>query len=229
MTATKSVGARARTVLGCFAHAPTSAEHDVSRYRAYVLETSLDAVLEDSGLPATDVRTVHERPATIHELEWRAPFLTSERELADPVHDITFAFYNRALYQILVTYSRDRTADLTSNDIIEALTVAYGPPVPPSAISAPPAGLQESVVVAQWADDSSSAMLLRRATYASEFTLMLLSKALAGRAHDAIGEAIRLDAIEAPCRELEQRKKQVAADDAAHEKTRAINKAAFRP
>jgi hypothetical protein len=37
------------------------------------------------------------------------------------------------------------------------------------------------------------------------------------------------DAIEAPRRELEQPKKEVADTSAARDKTRAVNKAAFRP
>ena len=229
MTGTNNVGACVMTVLDCFVDGQLATAQDVSRYRAYVLESSLDSVLEDSGVRAKDVQTVHQRPAKIHELEWHAPFLTSDREeLADPVHDITFAFYNRALYQIVVSYARDRTDGLTSNDIIEALTVTYGSPVVTSPISRPPTVLRDSVVLAQWENNSSSVTLLRD-TYSSEFKLILMSKALSARARDAIREAIRLDAIEAPRRELEQRKKEVTDASVAREKTRTINKAAFRP
>jgi hypothetical protein len=38
-----------------------------------------------------------------------------------------------------------------------------------------------------------------------------------------------LDAVEAPQRELDQRKKEAAAASAAREQSRATNKAAFRP
>jgi hypothetical protein len=216
------------TVLGCFVERQPATAQDVSRYRAYVLESSLDSVLEESGVRAKDVQTVHERPAEIHELEWRRPFLTSDGELADPVHDITFAFYNRALYQITVSYARDRTDGLTSNDIIEALSVTYGSPIVTAAISRPPMALRDSVAVAQWDNRSSSATLFRD-TYSSEFKLILMSKALSARARDAIHEAIRMDAIEAPRRELEQRTKKANDASAAREKTRTINKAAFRP
>jgi hypothetical protein len=115
MTGTNSAGACVMTVLGCFGERQPATAQDVSRYRAYVLESSLDSVLEESGVRAKDVQTVHERPAEIHELEWRGPFLTSDRELADPVHDITFAFYNRALHQITVSYARDRTGGHSQN------------------------------------------------------------------------------------------------------------------
>ena len=228
MTGTNSVSACVMTALGGFVGGPPATAQDASRYRGYVLESSLDSVLEDSGVRAKDVQTVHERPAQIHTLEWSAPFLASDgEELGDPVHDITFAFYNRALYQIMVSYARDRTDALTGNDIIEALTVTYGSPVVTSAISRPPTMLRDSVVLAQWENDSSSVTLLR--AYSSEFKLILLSKALSACACDAIREATRLDAIEAPRRQLEQRKKEVIDASVAREKTRTINKAAFRP
>jgi len=117
MTVINRARTRARTVLSGLVHAPVAAAPDVSRYRAYVLESSLDAIVEDSGVRASDVQIVHERPAMIHELEWRPPFLISDRELADPVHDITFRFYDRVLYQMTVSYDRARTDALTSKDI----------------------------------------------------------------------------------------------------------------
>ena len=88
--------------------------------------------------------------------------------------------------------------------------------------------LRDSIVLAQWENDSSSVTLLRD-TYSSEFKLILLSKALSARARDAIREATRLDAIEAPRRQLEQQEKEVTDAGVAREKTRTINKAAFRP
>ena len=223
-----SVGACVMALLGCFIDAQLASAQDVFRYRAYILESSLESVLTDSGVGATVVKTVHERPATIHELEWRAPYLSSDRDLADPVHDITFAFYNGTLYQIIVSYARDRTDGLTSNDLIESLSATYGSPVARLAISRPATALRDTVVLAQWENNGSSATLLRD-TYSSEFQLILISKVLSARARDAIREAIRLDAIEAPRRELEQRKKEAADATAAREKTRTTNKAAFRP
>jgi hypothetical protein len=82
---------------------------DMSRYRAYVLESSLDSVVAASGARAADAKTLHERPATIQELEWRAPYVDSRNMLADPVREISFTFYNDALYQVIVHYDRDRT------------------------------------------------------------------------------------------------------------------------
>ena len=228
MTVINRARTRARTVLSGLVHAPVAAAPDVSRYRAYVLESSLDAIVEDSGVRASDVQMVHERPAMIHELEWRPPFLISDRELADPVHDITFRFYDRVLYQMTVSYDRARTDALTSKDIIDALTIAYGSPISTSPTSRGPTVGHQWMVLAQWENDSSSVTLFRPDPCASEFKLILMSKALIDRARDAIREAARLDAIEAPRRAVEQRNRQLTADDAAHEQTRATNKAAFR-
>ena len=83
-------------------------------------------------------------------------------------------------------------------------------------------------MLAQWEDNASSVTLLRE-MYSPEFRSILISTVLRTRARGAIQQAIRLDASEAPRREREQRNKAAAAASAAHEKTRATNKAAFRP
>jgi hypothetical protein len=106
---------------------------DMSRYRAYVLESSLDSVVAASGARAADAKTLHERPATIQELEWRAPYVDSRNMLADPVREISFTFYNDALYQVIVHYDRDRTDGLTNSDIVESVSTAYGVPLLASA------------------------------------------------------------------------------------------------
>jgi hypothetical protein len=209
---------------------PASAQ-DLSRYRAYALESSLASVITASGARLGDAKSLHERPARIQELEWRAPYVGSGSELADPVREITFTFYNDALYQVVVSYDHDRTEGLTNKDIIESLSAAYGVPLLRSAgtrTSRPAAALPDTIVLAQWENAASSLTLLRGA-YAPDFQLILISKPLSTRARSAIREAVRLDGIEAPRRELEQRKKDVADAGAARDKTRATNKAAFRP
>ena len=200
---------------------------DLTRYRAYVLESSLESVSAASGARVADAKTLHERPAKIQELEWRAPY-ASGREPADPVRGAVFAFCDDALYQVVVTYDRDRTDGLTNTDIVESLTAVYGEPVLKSARSRPPAASADSVVLAQW-DSPASSLTLLRGAYSDEFQLVLVSKALSTRARSAIREAGRLDTIEAPRRELEQRKKDVADAASARDKLRTTNKAAFRP
>ena len=201
---------------------------DLSRYRGYALESSLESVVATSGARTPDVKTLHERPAKIQELQWRTPYTSSGAAMADPVRGAVFTFYDDALYQVVVNYDRDRTNGLTSGEVIASLSALYGEPVLRSARNRPAAALPDVVVLAQWDSPASSLTLLRDA-YSMEFQLVLVSKALGTRARNAIREAGRLDAIEAPRRELEERKKEVADAADARDKTRSTNKAAFRP
>ena len=201
---------------------------DLSRYRAYVLDSSLESVLAASGARTADTKTLHARPAKIQELEWRAPYVNSGSEMADPVRGAVFSFYNDALYQVVVTYDAGRTGGLTNSDIIESVAALYGTPVLKSARTRSQAALPDAVVLAQWESTGASVTLLR-AAYPAELQLVLLSKASSTRARTAILEARRLDVIDAPRLELEQRQKEIADADVAREKMRTTNKAAFRP
>ena len=201
---------------------------DLSRYRVYVLESNLESVIAASGARVADARTLHERPAKIQELEWRAPYASSAGALADPVRGAVFSFCDDELYQVIVNYDHDRTNGLTPSEVIESLTAVYGEPVLRSARTRPPAALPDAVVVAQWDSPTSSLTLLRDA-YSMEFRLVLVSKALSTRARNAIRDAARLDALEAPRRELEARKKEIADAADARDKIRTTNKGAFRP
>ena len=202
-----------------------------SHYRDYVLGTSVEAVVTASGARPADVKTMHDRPATIQRLLWRAPYVRSSDISPDPVREIAFSFYNDALYQVVVNYDRDRTEGLTNSDIVESLSTAYGVPTLASArtrTSPPAEAVHDSVVLARW-ENAESVLTLVRGSYTPEFQLILVSKPLSALARTAVREAIRLDAIEAPRREAEQRKKEAGDANAAHDKTRAANKAAFRP
>ena len=213
-----------------FSGQPASAQ-DLSRYRAYVLESSLDSVITASGARLADAKSLHERPAKIQELEWRAPYVTSETVLADPVREIAFTFYDDALYQVIVSYDRDRTEGLTNRDIVESLSATYGAPVlalTRTKTSRPTEALADAIVVARW-ESASASLTLLRGVYSPDFQLILVSKALSMRARTAIREAERLDGLEAPRRELDQRKKEATDATAARDKTRTTNKAAFRP
>ena len=204
---------------------------DLSRYRAYVLDSSLDAVRSIGGVRATDARTVHARPARIQELEWRAPYVSSGEEMADPVRTLTFLFYNDALFQITADYDESRIEGLTVADLVATLSSTYGTPVPAAAR----AGVRRSTsvpsdmpVLAAWESPTTS-MLLLRAAYSSGLQLVLVSKTLAAQAKSAIREAERLDVTEAPRRELERQHQEAVEAEASRIKTRDTNKAAFRP
>lgn len=218
--------------IGLIVSAQAAYAQELSRYRTYALESSVESVVATIGARAPAAQTLHERPAKIQELEWRTPYASpGSSESADPVRDVAFSFIDGELYQVIVTYNRDRTVGLTNDDIIESLSASYGPPVLRTAIvrtDLPSAALDDATVLAQWSDAATSVTLVRD-TYAPEFQLVLVSKALNARARSVIREAIRLDALEAPQRELEQRKKDVAEATATRDKARSENKAAFRP
>ena len=223
--------ATALVIVALAAPAQMAFAQDMSRYRVYALESSVDSVIAAGGARSAPAKTLHERPATIQELQWRAPYALSTDTLADPVREIAFTFYNDALYQVLVTYARDRTEGLTDKDILDTLSASYGVPLLASARTrtSPPAEVfPDSIVLGRW-ESAESLVTLVRGSYAPDVQLILISKSLNALARGAIREAARLDAIEAPRRELEQRKKEAGDASAARDKTRITNKAAFRP
>ena len=149
---------------------------------------------------------------------------------ADSVRGIAFSFYNDALYQLIVTYDRDKTDGLTNKDLIESLSVTYGTPITRSPATGS-AGRWRSPTpssLAQWEDGSSSVTLLKD-SYSPLFQLRLVSKPLMTLAQGAIREAARLDAIEAPRAAAALRNKEAAEEKAALDKTRTENKATFKP
>lgn len=202
------------------------------RYREYALQSSVASVVKISATRAADIKTLHERPSAIQELEWRAPYVGAGTESADPVREILFSFYDDQLYQIVVIYDRDRMEGLTSDDVIESMSATYGVPLLRQArmgLGAVKADVHaDTTVVAQW-EDTASLLTLTRSTYSPQFQLVMVSKSLNERARAGIKEALRLDTQEAPQRELDQRKKEVADARVASQKARVINKAAFRP
>lgn len=205
---------------------------DQLQYREYALGATLAAVADASGTPVTEAKTLHERPARVQELRWRAPYVAADAVGADPVRDMVFTFCDDQLYQVVVTYERTRVEGLTDNDVIESLSTLYGPPAPPR--RKPRSGpydaddSTDSVTVARWEGTDSSLVLLR-GTFSQGLQLRLTSNAMAARARTVIASAIRLDASEAPQRELAEQQKRAAAASAGEAKARALNKATFRP
>jgi hypothetical protein len=217
--------------VGFIVSAQSLAAQDTSRYRDYVLDSSLASIIGATGADAGDVRVVHERPARIEELHWRPPIVGYGDGPVDPVRQVVFMFCDGALYQVLVDYDRFRTAGLSQTDLVDALSTVYGGPVPTKARTrtTPPAGARsDSLVVARWESAESLVTLLRDA-YMQEFQLVVASKESGTRALEASREAIRLDALEAPRRDADQRIKDAADERARQNKTRDANRAAFRP
>ena len=218
-------------VIGSILVGGAAEAQEMCRYREYVLGSSLESVTRVSGALASDARTLHERPAMLQRLLWRAPYLKSLARSADPVRDVAFSFYDGALYQVIVNYDRTRTEGLTSADLVEAVSSEYGPGVLAGLSSRrnlPGESSPGSVVVARW-QNAEMLLTLLQSEGAPEFQLILISKSLGAQAQRALREAARLDLVEGPRREQENREKASRDAAVAREKARDTNKAAFRP
>lgn len=203
-------------------------------YRGFALGASLASVAAASGSQAADAKTMHLRPALVQSLEWRPSRYSAGSTPADSdtVRQIAFSFYNDQLSRMVIDYERQRTEGMTDGDMIEGISVLYGPALrvaakdPNAAVFLSDTEL--GTTLARWGDAEYSAVLYR-SPYASSFRLVVSSRKLDALATAADIEAARLDEREAPQREIARQKK--AADDAraAAEKARTANKAAFKP
>ena len=203
---------------------------DFSNYRGFQLGMSLAAAEKQAGMQASDVKVVHQRPAVIQELEWQPRFGAFTDPLkGDPVKEGLLCFLDGSLFRIVVTYDRYKVEGLTTEDIIGAISTTYGPAVKPAAEIAYHSYYGDTApVLARWEDADYSYNLVRAGDRAS-FALILYSKKLDALAETAIAEAARLDAQEAPQRELDKQKKQDAEDQLVLDKARSANKPNFRP
>ena len=203
---------------------------DLSRYREFQLGMSLVAVAQQAGI-APEARELHQRPELIQELTWQPPRILGSSPPGDSVRKILLSFYNGQLFRIVVSYEWDRTEGLTVEDVVEALSVRYGPAtLPATEISSAVSRIytDSGKIVAHW-EDSEHSLNLVRPSYASTFGLVVFSKRLDALARAASIEVIRLDEQEALGRAIERKKKLEDEDDAKREQARNVNKATFRP
>lgn len=197
---------------------------DLSRYREFELDSNLLEVARQAGTKPEAARIIHERPALIQELSWRAGS-------NDTVAKILFSFYDGELFRMVVDYDRHSTEGLTAQDVIEATSVVYGEALRPTAeiTLSTIYGRNETVeVIARW-EDANWSFNLVRLEYEPSFTLAVFSKRLDGLARAAIEEAIQLDIQEAPQRKIDQKKKDGMARASEQEEARLVNKPRFRP
>ena len=220
--------------LGFFLSTASLESQGRSRYRDFRLEGSLDSISAQAGVPASEAKLVHQRPALMQELLWRRPYAPSGPASAetDPVKEIVFSFYNDQLSRMVVDYDRDRTAGLTDEDLIEAISAEYGPRLKPGAKAgrggATPIDDESGTPIARWGD-TGYAVVLYRSSYASGFRLIVTSPRLEGLARTAVAQAARLDERDAPRREMARQKKEADDRRAAEAQARLANKATFRP
>jgi hypothetical protein len=227
----------AMIVLGLVLSTHALQAQERSRYRDFRLGGDLKSVSALTNVSASNAKTIHQRPAVIQELEWRPPYSVSSVSEStapqnDPVRQIVFSFYDDQLSRMVVDYDRYRTAGLTDGDMIDAISMAYGPQLKPEAKRTKTIVTQiedeSGTTVARWGDVDYS-VVLYRATYSSAFRLIVTSPRLEALAKIADAHAIRLDQREAPQREIARQKKEDEDARVAEEKARGANKAAFRP
>jgi len=205
----------------------------LAQYRDFQLGGDLASVATLAGVAPSTAKAIHQRPALIQDLEWRPTHWMSESVAAqsDPVQQVTFSFYNDQLFRVIVDYDRHRTDGMTDADIIAAVSQTYGPPLKQTAkrTSAAAASIDsDNTAIGRW-EGVDYAVGLYRSQYATTFRMIVTSPRLDALARTADAQSLRLDAREAPQRELARQKKEVDDARTAQEKARAVNKATFRP
>ena len=212
-------------VLYGFAWTSLVGAEDFSSYRGLDFGMSVAAATAHGADKFYGVKTVHERPALIQQMEW----LPQSPVPTDPVQSALLYFFNGELSRIVVTYDRYKVEGLAAEDMIDGISKTYGSPVKPAAeISFSSLFSETTPVIARW-EDSEYSYDLTRASERSPFVMILYSKRLDALAQTAIAEALRLDKQEAPQREIEQQTKRENAQRQKLEESRSVNKPNFRP
>jgi hypothetical protein len=113
--------------------------------------------------------------------------------------------------------------------MIQAISATYGTATMPAASIIYHSNYAEMApVLARWENSDYSYDLVRSGDRSS-FAMVLYSKRLDALAQAAIVESARLDAEEAPQRELDKQKKRDEDANLVLEKARLVNKPNFRP
>ena len=204
---------------------------DLSRYRGFQFGERLPAVAKQAGLDVSQAKVIHERPALIQELEWPIWLASSSSSPQDPVRTILFSFYNGELFRVLVSYDRDETKGLTTEDLTEAISAQYGTATKPANIEIVFSSTQvyndSEAIIARW-EDSQHLFDLYRSSYQPTFGMIAFSKGLDALARTATAEAIRLDAVEAPQQEIQRQNQEDEKNRESLERARQVNKSKFR-
>jgi hypothetical protein len=202
------------------------------KYRDFELGGGVASVATLTGVAPSDATVIHQRPAMLQELEWRPRYFSrgSTRQ-TDPVDRMVFSFYNDQLYKVVVDYDVRRTEGVTQADIMAAISATYGVASIPGLKAARAAEVQYSEpdrALATWGNTEYTLMLFR-VSYQNAFRLVVSSTQLADLARVAGVEAVRLDTLEAPQREITRQRKE--ADDARtiEAEAKRVNLPGFRP
>jgi len=225
----------ARTVTLCAIGLAWSTQALDAQNLTFDLGSNLAAVSTATGVPPSEAKTVHQRPAVLQDLEWRPSRWAAgvNAPSNDPVERIFFSFYNDQLFRIVVDYSHDRTEGLTQADLIEALSVVYGAVIPKTTRStgrvAAQVETESGSPFARWGDAEHSVAAYQTSSYRTAFRLIVTDVPRAELARKADVESQRLDIQEAPQREIVRQNKERDDQQAAAAKARSTNKGVFQP
>jgi hypothetical protein len=205
---------------------PLAGAADLSTYRGFPFGMGLSAAVQHSGVEASEVTTIQQRPARLQELNWRPGRFSTAVVDTDPVEKVVFRFYNGQLFRMVVDYDSQKTEGLRAEDLIQAISLRYGTATRPAGeVLLPSAVFSQGVtVLARW-EDADYSFTLVHSPYGSSFGLIGFSKRLDGLAQAAIASGTQLDEQEAP-----QRQKAKEQDALRQEqKARLVNQGHFRP
>ena len=207
-----------------------AAESELSRYRGVTLGESVATVLDTLKAPPTDVKVLRDRPSLVQELTWRPlRFISGATLEADALAEMVLTFHSDHLVRIMATYDRDRIAGLTEADLLEAVSAVYGVSALMSTSALPNAqNAMERRTIGRW-ESADTLILLWHDRYPDRSGLLISAIAADTAMQQAITEGQRVEAEEAPARELALRTANAAAIVARNEKIRLENKKAFKP
>jgi hypothetical protein len=221
-------------VLGAMLLSGTVAAQDLAQYRNFELKSNVATISGLAGVPASEARMIHERPAVLQDLNWRPSrwIVGSTSASTDPVEQIGFSFYNDQLFRVVVDYGHERTEGMTDADMTDAISAVYGAPVkrtsPPTRMASQ-IEAESGSPIARWGDAEHAVVLYRTSSYGEAFRLIVTQSSLDVLARKAAVQAVRLDDQEAPRREIARQKKEKDDGRSAAEKARIANKAIFKP
>jgi hypothetical protein len=209
--------------------APVGVAQNLARYRDFEFGMSVVSVAKQAQTDPAGAKTIHDLPQLIQTLQWYQPFDASAK--MDSVRSMRFDFYNDQLFRIVTMYDSQQIQGLTTEDLIEAISVLYGLHSSPEAtvVVSGSAGYEDNQkVLARWENEDDTYNLFR-SSYGSGFGLVASSKRLSLVATLSIRESERLEALAAPRLESERRQKQEEDRRALDDKARLISKPKFRP
>jgi hypothetical protein len=215
-------------LLGVLVSASLVNADDLSKYRPFQFGMDLTRAAEAGGMHVSDAKVIHQRPGLIQELTWR-PDRSPLFSISDPVTDVVLSFYNGELFRMAVEYDRYKTRGMTLGDMTEAISAIYGTATLPLDEIAVASTLRGNMnVVARW-EDSQYLCDLLHPTDEPVFYLILSSKRVDAMARSAVVEAVRIEAEQAPQKEIDDRNKQEQDRLLQLDNARVANKPKFRP